>query len=181
MLITLDEVVDLLGNQDLYNEAATIEPLIANFSNWFCRKYNNYFHTRNWIKTNGIAFEADNTITEANDSLLDDQIEFADGMDFHVFGSILNDGVYAADTVAVGTITTEDMFTVVDEDFTTTIRIIRMAWPKGLKFWAAKAIEWDLQQTPGMLEVSGTKDDLAKYPQGILDEFRSYSKLKTIY
>ncbi len=181
MLITLDELVDALGNQQLYDEAGTIEPMIRDLSNWYARKYNNYFHTSNWIRTNGIAFVADNTITEANDSLLDDQIEFADGMDFHVFGSVLNDGVYSADTVVAGTITTHDQFTVVDEDFSASVRIYRMIWPKGLKYWIARAIEWNLQKTSGMLEVTDTKDDLLEYPEGILNEFRTYSKFKTIY
>lgn len=181
MLITLDEVVDILGNQQLYDEGATIEPMIVDLSNWYCVKFNNYFHTRNWIKTNGLAFVADNTITEANASLLDDQIEFAAGMDFHIFGSVLNDGVYSANTVTADTITTDDHFTVVDEDFTASTRLIRIVWPRGLKYWAARAIEWNLQKSAGVLEVTDTKDDLYEYPEGIMKEFGTYGRFKTIY
>lgn len=176
-IITSDEVIELLDNDDLGEKQGVIEKLIPLLQNWFIHEFDNDFRTSNYITSAGILFVADDAITEGNSNFLMDGVEFEDDMDFVVEGSKLNDGIYFADTVVAGTITLADgWLTIANEDFTVTVTIYRVKWPIGLKYWAAKAIEYDLQLTPGMTETQDTNADIAKYPEGIMNSFGAYRK-----
>ena len=176
MIVTSEEVIELLNNDDLNEQQGVIERLIPLLQDWFIHEFHNEFRTPNYITSPGIAFVADNTITEANGNLLMSQIAFEDDMDFVVEGSKLNDGTYHADTITATDITLTDGWNVVNEAFSQTVSIYRVKWPIGLRFWAAKAIEYDLQLTAGMTETQDTNEDIAKYPAGIMDAFGAYRK-----
>ena len=176
MIVTSEEVIELLNNPDLSDQQGVIEKLIPLLQDWYIHEFHNDFRTSNWITSAGILFVAEDTITEGNSNFLMDGVEFEDDMDFVVEGSRLNDGIYFADSVVAGTITLADGWVVVNEDFTVTVTIYRAKWPIGLKYWAAKAIEYDLQLTPGMTETQDTNEDIAKYPAGIMDAFGAYRK-----
>ena len=173
-IVTSEEVIELLNNPDLSDQQGVIEKLIPLLQDWFIHEFHNDFRTSNYITSAGILFVADDTITEGSGNFLMDGVEFEDDMDFVVEGSKLNDGIYFANTIVGATITLADGWVVVNEDFTVTVTIYRAKWPVGLKYWAAKAIEYDLQLTAGMTETQDTNEDIAKYPVGVMDAFGAY-------
>lgn len=178
MIVTAEEVIELLNNPDLNAQQGVIEKLIPLLQDWYIHEFHTDFRTKNWLTSPGISFVADDTISEASDNFLLTGVVFADDMDFVVEGSAYNDGIYNADTVVEGTITLTDGWTVTDENLTQTVTIYRAKWPIGLKYWAAKAIEYDLQLTAGMTETQDTNEDISKYPGGIMDAFGAYRKTK---
>lgn len=155
-----------------------IESLIPIVENWVCNELNNWFLTPNWIEGGNISFTADTTITDSDSNFSDTDVGFAAGMDFRVIGSVLNDGVYSADSVSADTITLDSKYSVVTESFTpTSITINRIVWPQGIKFPVAKVIEFHIQKTKGVVEASVDFDDIGRIPEGILDLLRPWRKM----
>ncbi len=181
-IITSNEMITLLDNPDLDSKVGVIESMIPIFQNKFSRMTNNYFHSENWVRSNDVEFQEDGKILDPSNVYLDADVGFAGGMDFHVVGSAYNDGIYLASSVVAGQIDVDFNWTsIIDEDFSRTVDIFRMQWPVALRLLAAKAIEWDMQQTRGAVEVNISKDDISGYPSGIQDEIMSWSVTRTVY
>jgi len=181
-IIKPQEVIDLLGNTSLSSKIPAMQKLIPAFQGWFTERFNNWFETENWMISDGISFTAGSpgggTIADTGEAFLGDQIEFKAGMDFSVRGSVLNDGIYTCKTVVAATITLDGQDEIQTEDFAKAVKICRVVFPRGLKYWVARAIELDLQETAGIVETSNTKQDLDIYPEFIMQQFSSHHKFK---
>lgn len=181
-IITPDEVINLLDNPDLDSKIGVIGEHIPIFQDKFVRRTNNYFHSENWVRSNDVEFQEEGVILDPSNVYLDDGVAFAAGMDFHVFGSALNDRIYLAETVVAGQIDVDEQWeSIVNEDFGRTIDIFRIHWPPALKLLVARAIEFDLQQTAGAVERTTSKDDFSEYPEGIANELKSWRVTRTVY
>lgn len=181
-IITANEIITLLDNPDLQSKVGVINKHIPIFQDKFVRRTNNYFHSENWVRSNDVEFQEENKILDPSNVYLDEGVAFAAGMDIHVFGSALNDRIYLAETVVAGQIDVDDNWaSIVNEDFGRSIDIFRIHWPPALKLVVARAIEFDLQETAGMVEKTTSKDDFSEYPEGIADELMSWSVMRTVY
>ena len=181
-IITANEMIVLLDNPDLQSKVGVINKHIPVFQDKFVRKTNNYFHSENWVRSNDVEFQEEDTILDPSNVYLDEGVAFADGMDIHVFGSALNDRIYLiADVLAGSLVVDSNWESIVNEDFGRSIDIFRIHWPPALKLVVAKAIEFDIQESAGVVENTTSKDDLSEYPEGIADEIMSWSVTRTVY
>ena len=153
-----------------------IQANIFTFQNWLSQHLRNYFHTDDDILASTISFSGQ-VITDSDSGFV--TAGFTNDMDIHIEDSKRNDGIYRVGTVAAGTLTLDPNLHVNDfatEAAANAIYITRIHWPVGLELLAAKAVEFDIQETRGQVEVSNTKDDLSVYPEGLLAKFEPWRK-----
>lgn len=189
-VITSAEVLQLTGmdvNPNSQNLVPQIDSLIPVVENWLVKHLANYFHTPNWVSSLGFVFDKETRTIEigsGQDTFTGTNIAFVAGMDFHVDGSINNDGVYSAQEVDEDTITVDEKYAIEDESFNNDlIYIYRIKWPVGLKYPVAKAIEFDMGKTRAANEQPSRQnpfdsDKAYRYPQRIMEGFRPWSRMR---
>lgn len=167
-----------------------IAALIPKIQDWVVNYCNNPFHviTKKMYATTIAFVDSDpDTITDSASGFV--SAGFTDAIDVHVEGSIDNDGIYAVDTVAAGTLTLASGESLIAEDAGSGVVITRVRFPQGIKLPVARLIGFDMQKN-NMISVksqslgdysvnyaggSGVKD--AGYPQGLLMDFAPYRQL----
>lgn len=159
-----------------------IDELIPAFQNWIVGYLNNYFHTSIYIIASTLAFvdSGPDTITDSDEGFVD--AGFTDAIDIDVAGSEDNDGIYAVDEVAVGTLTLASGEELIAEDAGEGVTITRVRFPKGLWMPTAQCIKFDMSKRDPSL-VSKSLADFSEqyagsgdYPSGLLARFNQWKK-----
>lgn len=161
-----------------------IDELIPIFQNWIVEYLHNYFLTNIYLSGATIAFvdngEDPDTITDSDEGFVD--AGFVDSIDIYVSGSADNDGIYAVDTVAAGTLTLASGEELIDEDAGEGVTITRVKFPKAMWMAVALCIKFDMSKRDPSLkswhlaDYGETYEGMGDYPPGLLKRFTLWKR-----
>lgn len=159
-----------------------IDELIPAFQNWIVEYLQNWFHTGIYLDASTIAFvhSEPDTITDSDEGFVD--ADFTDSIDIHVSGSKDNDGIYAVDTAAAGTLKLESGEELIAEDAGEGVTITRVKFPKALWMPTALCIKVDMAKRDPSLKSKSLADhsesysEDGRYPPALLKMFNPWKQ-----
>ena len=183
-IANLEKIKELVGID--YTDTThdlQLAAMILPTQDWLLEYLNNDFHLEPYYLASTISFDG----LEISDSAGELDVDgFSDTMDFHVQGSLVNGGVYFAESADADTITINSEYC--DELETETagelIRITRVKFPRGLKIPFAKLINFDLnKKCPGATSFSLADYSVeyageGNYPPDLLKSFSPWRQMK---
>lgn len=184
------------------NQDALISQLIASFKSQICERLRNHFHAKSaaiplvgpseqpflsYVESTGISFDGDQRRIDITSSGAFADAGFADGMDCHVEGSRLNDGIYEILLVDDDGVQLVDEATINDEDALLQVRVSIVVFPAGMLPGAARVIQhWMNKREPSVIS-EALADESYSYsgdggiPVGLLKEFTPWRNMYPSY
>lgn len=164
----------------------SITDAILPTQDWLIGYLGNPFHAKPYYQSSTISFD-DTEISDSAEGF--DVTGFDNTMDFHVEGSLLNDGYYFGESREDDVITIDNEYCdeLITEAAGELICITRVLFPRGLQKHFAKLIMYDLQKKfPGVKMFSladysveyGGGDSKVPYPPELLQPFNQFKKMK---
>lgn len=188
MIISVDEAMTL--GQFEQSKYGILSELIPRVQKWLCSYLNNYFETDNYTISSGITFTHNegsaDTIVDSESTFDDDEVEFADDMDFIVQGSHRNNDLFHADTVTASTITlTNDAFNqLITEASGKSVYITRVRFPQDIQIPFIELLRHFSEKRNPAIQSKSLGGRSVTYfgegglPKALLSEFNPWKKLR---